>query len=102
MLLTCDTIDGEYEYAGSIVYGGFTEATYEQTDVPQVLGGDTLPDRYITKGIENRRWGDKWPNCIDPCTFYDDDGNLWMSYGSWSGGIFMLALDEETGLRDYC
>jgi arabinan endo-1,5-alpha-L-arabinosidase len=24
-----------------------------------------------------------------------------MSYGSWSGGIFMLELDEETGLRDY-
>jgi beta-xylosidase len=42
-----------------------------------------------------------FPNCIDPCVFYDDDGNLWMSYGSWSGGIFMLELDEETGLRDY-
>lgn len=42
-----------------------------------------------------------YPNCIDPCVFYDDDGNLWMSYGSWSGGIFMLELDEETGLRDY-
>ena len=24
-----------------------------------------------------------------------------MSYGSWSGGIWMLELDEETGLRDY-
>ena len=42
-----------------------------------------------------------WPNCIDPCVIFDDEGNLWMSYGSWSGGIFMLELDEETGLRDY-
>jgi arabinan endo-1,5-alpha-L-arabinosidase len=33
--------------------------------------------------------------------FYDEQGKLWMSYGSWSGGIYMLELDEETGLRDY-
>lgn len=24
-----------------------------------------------------------------------------MGYGSWSGGIFMLKLNEENGLRDY-
>lgn len=24
-----------------------------------------------------------------------------MAYGSWSGGIYVLELDEETGLRDY-
>jgi arabinan endo-1,5-alpha-L-arabinosidase len=41
------------------------------------------------------------PNNIDPCVFYDEEGKLWMAYGSWSGGIFMLELDEETGLRDY-
>ena len=33
--------------------------------------------------------------------FYDEQGKLWMSYGSWSGGIWMLELDENTGLRDY-
>jgi len=33
--------------------------------------------------------------------FYDENGKLWMSYGSWSGGIWMLELNEETGLRDY-
>ena len=47
-------------------------------------------------GLTNR-----YPNCIDPCVFYDEQGKLWMSYGSWSGGILMLELDEETGLRDY-
>ena len=46
-------------------------------------------------------WGEYWPNCIDPCVFYDDDDNLWMSYGSWSGGIYMIRLDKENGLRDY-
>lgn len=101
VLLTADAVDGPYEYAGTIVYGGFNEETYSQTDAPDVLSEDSIPDRYVTNGVDNKKWGDMWPNCIDPCVFYDDEGQLWMSYGSWSGGIFMLELDEETGLRDY-
>ena len=101
VLLTSDSVLGPYEYAGSVVYGGFDESNFTETDLDEALGVTELPQRYITKGIANRKWGDKWPNCIDPCVFYDDDGHLWMSYGSWSGGIFMLELDEETGLRDY-
>ena len=38
-----------------------------------------------------------WPNCIDPTVFYDTDGRMWMVYGSWSGGIFLLEIDEATG-----
>ncbi|MBP5331257.1 MAG: glycoside hydrolase family 43 protein [Lachnospiraceae bacterium] len=101
VMLTADAPDGPYEYAGSVVYGGFTQSDLAETDLPKVLGTDELPERYIKNGIANKKWGDKWPNCIDPCVFYDDDGNLWMTYGSWSGGIFMLALDENTGLSDY-
>lgn len=37
------------------------------------------------------------PNTIDPAAFYDADDNLWMVYGSYSGGIFVLAMDEATG-----
>lgn len=101
VLLTSDSVDGPYDYAGTIVYGGFSEDDYAETDAPMVLGEDMIPERYITNGVKNKKWGDMYPNCIDPCVFYDDDGNLWMSYGSWSGGIFMLELDEATGLRDY-
>lgn len=101
VLLTAEQADGPYDYAGTIVYGGFNEEDYAQTDAPMVLGETELPERYIVNGVDNKKWGDMFPNCIDPCVFYDDDGNLWMSYGSWSGGIFMLELDEETGLRDY-
>jgi arabinan endo-1,5-alpha-L-arabinosidase len=36
------------------------------------------------------------PNVIDPNTFFDASGNLWMIYGSYSGGIFILAMDETT------
>ncbi len=37
------------------------------------------------------------PNCIDPAIVRDREGQLYMSYGSFSGGIFMVALDNETG-----
>ncbi|MBP3655169.1 MAG: glycoside hydrolase family 43 protein [Clostridia bacterium] len=37
------------------------------------------------------------PNAIDPNVFYDKDGKLWMVYGSYSGGIYILQMDEDTG-----
>jgi len=40
------------------------------------------------------------PNVIDPNTFFDAGGNLWMIYGSYSGGIFILAMVEATGLPE--
>ena len=61
----------------------------------------TLPERYAMPISGSGNWGNRWPNNIDPCVFYDEQGKLWMSYGSWSGGIWMLELDENTGLRDY-
>ena len=38
------------------------------------------------------------PNAIDPNLFFDASGEkLYMSYGSWSGGLFLLELDPATG-----
>ncbi len=39
----------------------------------------------------------RFPNVIDPHTFFDHDGRLWMVYGSYSGGIFILEMDADTG-----
>ena len=39
-----------------------------------------------------------YPNVVDPCAFFDRDGRLWMVYGSYSGGIFILEMDGKTGL----
>ena len=99
IMLTADNIEGPYRYQAPVVISGFRSGTeYKDTDLELVLGSlDALPERYAT----GNRWGDRWPNNIDPCVFYDEEGKLWMSYGSWSGGIWMLELDEETGLRDY-
>jgi arabinan endo-1,5-alpha-L-arabinosidase len=103
VLLTSDNIEGPYLCQGPVVFSGFnvtsTEGvSYKLTDLEQVLGSlNELPERYNV----GNKWGDRWPHCIDPCVFYDEQGQLWMSYGSWSGGIWMLELDENTGLRDY-
>ncbi len=99
VLLTSDNITGPYLYQGPVVISGFYKGTsYKDTDLELVIGTQSsLPSRYNV----GNNWGRRYPNCIDPCVFYDEEGKLWMSYGSWSGGIYMLELDEETGLRDY-
>lgn len=102
VLLTAGSIEGPYVYQGPVVYTGFRNDTderisFHKTDLELVLGEQSsLPDRY-----NKTNWGDFWPHAIDPCVFYDEAGKLWMAYGSWSGGIYMLELDEATGLRDY-
>ena len=97
IMLTADLITGPYRYQAPVVMSGFrAQSSYTATDASIVLG-ETMPDRYAPSD----NYGNHWPNAIDPCVFYDENGKLWMTYGSWSGGIFMLELDEETGLRDY-
>ncbi len=101
VLCTADNIDGPYTYQGTIVYSGFTNNAVNNvndTDVPKVLGANPDIRRYLSNGSWNASYG---TNAIDPAVFYDEDGDLWMVYGSWFGGIYMLELDEKTGLRDY-
>ncbi|MFG6440135.1 glycoside hydrolase family 43 protein [Roseateles sp. LKC17W] len=38
------------------------------------------------------------PNVVDPSVFPDATGKLWMIYGSYSGGIFILQLNATTGM----
>ncbi len=100
VLLTSSSITGPFVYQGPVVVSGFqwNGTDYKKTDLELAIGEQaSLPSRYaLGKG-----WGSRWPNCIDPCVFFDEEGELWMSYGSWSGGIFILKLDKDNGLRDY-
>lgn len=101
VLLTSDKIEGPYRYQAPVVISGFhSGTTYKDTDLEIVIGEQaSLPARYKSPWASTQKAS--YPNCIDPCVFYDEQGKLWMSYGSWSGGIFMIELDEATGLRDY-
>ena len=37
------------------------------------------------------------PNVVDPDVFFDKNGELWMVYGSYSGGIFIMKMNPDTG-----
>ena len=94
-LAVSDSIDGPYHYEKTVLYSGFTKPVLNKTDYYDVMGEDKeVRSRYITAAGYNNQL---WPNAIDPALFYDKDGRLWMVYGSWSGGIFLLEIDQETG-----
>lgn len=101
VLLTAESLTGDWTRVGTVVYSLGKSSTYaSETDVYTVLGSGADLGRYYwyRNSVNNHTYG---TNAIDPCVFYDEDGNLWMSYGSWFGGLYLLRLDAQTGLRDY-
>lgn len=76
-LATADSIEGPYQHQQILLYSGQTASN--QPGWP----------------FHN---ANVMPNAIDPNVFFDADGKLWMLYGSYSGGIFILELDPQTGL----
>lgn len=92
---TSESIEGPYEWKGALIYSGFTLETLDATDVTEYVDRDTAKDRYIKKSNEYNF--NKFPNAIDPTVLYDGEGRLWMVYGSWSGGMYLLELDKATG-----
>lgn len=94
VLLTAEHLDGDWTLVGPVVYSGFAPDTVEATDVPRVLGTGADLDRY-------RSLKDTRINAIDAGVAFDGEGRLWMNFGSWFGGVWLLELDPATGLRRY-
>jgi arabinan endo-1,5-alpha-L-arabinosidase len=86
-----------------------------QGDAPRsalgVAVANSVEGPYVNKGIilKSGMWGlaspdgtvydaYKHPNTVDPNVFYDNGGKLWMVYGSYSGGIFIMQMDPGTGM----
>lgn len=92
-----DTPEGPYEWQGAFIYSGFSNMKQlAETDVLDYVSEDYAKENYITPLREYNF--EQYPNAIDPTVFYDKDDRMWMVYGSWSGGIFLLELDTQTGL----
>lgn len=106
-------IEGPYTYVDTVVYSGFTrDEAYDNNSVINKKWTNTNIQALIDNGTltgPSAGWfnsngsfaNSMYPNAIDANLFYDTDGKLWMTYGSWSGGIFLLEIDETTGKAIY-
>lgn len=112
-LAVSQDVEGPYEYVDTIVYSGFTrDESYDKDSDVNKKWSNTNIQSLIETGIlesKNPNWFNRngsynnsiYPNAIDANVFYDKTGKLWMTYGSWSGGIFILELDKESGKPIY-
>ena len=118
--LVAKEFNGPYTFGDTIVYSGFTkngetdgnstrntswDSDYLNlkalTELGAANGGiDEISDNWFNAdGSWNHCYA---PNAIDPNLFFDASGEkLYMSYGSWSGGMFLLELDPKTGEAIY-
>ncbi len=104
-------IDGVYEYVDTVIYSGFTKVkAKDENSTHNKIYTNTNIDELIEKGrvcSYKDDWGiedydsTKYPNAIDPCVYEDAKGRLYLTYGSWSGGIFALRINELNGMPIY-
>ncbi|MBE5980466.1 MAG: glycoside hydrolase family 43 protein [Paenibacillaceae bacterium] len=109
-------IEGPYTYVSTVIYSGFTKNgkpdgksqrnTRWDTDaihIKKLIDSGKLKDGLNPKWFTGEEWNHNYcPNAIDPALFFDKQGQrLYMVYGSWSGGIYLLELDRETGEAKY-
>ena len=77
-LAVADDVEGPYAFQGIFLQSGMWDQISED-------GVNVYDPTYH-------------PNTIDPHVFFDQEHRLWMVYGSYSGGIFILEMDPATGL----
>lgn len=114
------TPEGPYQHIDTIVYSGFTKTgepdnganngvstrntkwDNDYLNLKELIDAGTIAevsDKWFTS---NGGWNENYaPNAIDPTIFFGKDDKMYMSYGSWSGGIFILELDKATGAVKY-
>ena len=104
-----DSIEGPYYNITPLLYSGFNDASGADASKSGVKAKlDSVNGYSYSSDSSNPHrkyiyssWGkyyfsnDSYPNCIDACPFYAADGNLYMSLGSWGGGIWMVKLSDD-------
>ncbi len=109
-------LTGPFSYVDTVLYSGFTKngepdgnssrnTAWDQdylnlktlVEKGSAGGGiDGISEKWFSQGGD---WDHTYaPNAIDPNLFFDAGGErLYLSYGSWSGGLWLLELDPATG-----
>ncbi|MFA9456574.1 LamG-like jellyroll fold domain-containing protein [Halalkalibacter sp. AB-rgal2] len=106
-------IEGPYEYVDTIMYSGFFDheaydnnssvnKEWTNTNIPELIEQGVFDEKNEDWFTEDGRYNyNLYTNAIDANLFFDEDGKLWMTYGSWAGGIFILEVDKQTGQPIY-
>ncbi|MBQ7739622.1 MAG: glycoside hydrolase family 43 protein [Eubacterium sp.] len=129
-LCVSDNIEGPYSYVDMLIQSGITSKARYDGENPVItaldyhnvpnfmkLVDDAYPNatyKSLLLDAKNNKtykflmwdgfynvWSNGFPNAIDPTAYFDKDGNMWLVYGSFSGGCFVQKLDISTGLVDY-
>lgn len=107
-MCSADAVTGPYSYEGLLVCADFNKDTIGTTNIVEALGLSSeseIPEYYYDPSEsgsgDSAYYKANFPDCIDPAPFYGPDGTLYMVYGSFTckGGIHILKLDPDTGLR---
>ena len=102
-------VKGTYTFGDTLIYSGFydtdsyvTSSTkrvnrkYTSTNIDELISSGEVT--YNSDWFSNHDFNNRmYPNAIDPTIYYGTDGRMYMTYGSWSGGIFTLEIDPKTG-----
>jgi len=83
---------------GSMPLGNIGLAIADHPEGPYMNQGIFLRSGMVGVSEDGRPYNANiHPNAVDPHVFFDSQGELWMVYGSFSGGIFIMRMDPETG-----
>ena len=110
---TSQNIEGPYTFGKTLIYSGFSKEDaydlgskinkkYTNTNIDELIAAGKLDS--VNSGWFSGTSGfnsSTYPNALDPTVFEDKDGKLWMTYGSWSGGIYIVEIDPTTGEVKY-
>lgn len=102
-------IEGPYTFVDTLIYSGFTNndqyvtsstknvnKKYTSTNIDELIAAGEVA--FNNSWFNNNNFNNQlFPNAIDPTIYYGTDGKMYMCYGSWSGGIFTLEIDPQTG-----
>ena len=91
----------DYYYVGDVMSSGIyaaKEVVNPKTSYEAEETGAEGPKYYWVDGYESGHSVQKangW-DAIDPDVLYDEEGKLWMVFGAWYGGIYIVELDQNT------
>lgn len=92
----------EAKGGGYWLYGCWTAKMYTGVSAIFLCYSEDIegPYEYVdTLVYSPNNWANGDPNAIDPSIYYGADGKMYMAYGSFGGGVWVLELDPQTGLR---